>query len=247
MHEEALARIAHLVDFHRRLGLLVGEPGTGKSIVLGVAAEDLARGGCQVATVDATGLSTREFFSEILRGLRIPSGCGDDALRLWQRIADRIYENRMQQIATVLLVDDAGQARPDVLTQVQRLARLDRDPRSRWTIILAAVPGQLMTWSDTLIDMVDLRIDLTTWDYADTVGFIHSALIDAGRDSPMFTDDGLSALHELAGGIPRQLARIADAALVAGATARSRVVDSNVVRDAYEESSWALADRVEEI
>jgi len=244
-HDEALARISHLVDSRRRLGVLLGEPSTGKSTVLGIAAHELARKGCQVVTVDAMGLGTREFFSEILNGLRIPSYGGDDSLRLWQRITDRLYENRLQQIATVLLVDDAGQARPDVVTQIQRLVRMDHNPRTRWTIILAAVPGQLMSWSDVLLEMIDLRIDLAPWDYADTEGYIHSALIDAGRDMPMFTEDGLRTLHELGGGIPRQLARIAEAALVTGAVAGSRVLEATIVRAAYDDSCWAVADRAE--
>ncbi len=42
-HNEALARIEYLVDGRRRLGVLLGESGVGKSLVLRVAAAQLAQ------------------------------------------------------------------------------------------------------------------------------------------------------------------------------------------------------------
>ena len=81
-------------------------------------------------------------------------------VHLWRLIADRIAENRLQQTNTVLLVDDAGQAGPDVMTQFVRLARLDPTPAARWTIVLAAEPQQAARWNETLRELVDLRIDL---------------------------------------------------------------------------------------
>ena len=43
-HEEALARLSFLVGQHRRLGLLVGPSGSGKSLLLEVFAQQLRRG-----------------------------------------------------------------------------------------------------------------------------------------------------------------------------------------------------------
>jgi len=48
-HEEALARIEFLADQGRRMGVLIGEAGTGKSLTLRVAATSLARSGAQAA------------------------------------------------------------------------------------------------------------------------------------------------------------------------------------------------------
>ena len=51
-HDEALARLEYLVDAHRRLGVLLGESGVGKSLLLRVAAERMRRKGVAVAVVD---------------------------------------------------------------------------------------------------------------------------------------------------------------------------------------------------
>ena len=48
-HEEALARLHFLVEQNRRLGVLLGEPGSGKSLLLEVFAAEGRRDGRAVA------------------------------------------------------------------------------------------------------------------------------------------------------------------------------------------------------
>src|SRR4051812_36324078 len=47
-HNEALARIEHLVEGRRRAGVLLGQSGVGKSLLLKVAARELSRKGAAV-------------------------------------------------------------------------------------------------------------------------------------------------------------------------------------------------------
>ena len=141
--------------------------------------------------------TTREVLWQIACGLGTAPREDADVSWLWRQIADRVVENRMQQVATVLLVDDAGQAGPDLMTQFARLARLDPSPSARWTIVLAAEPAQAARWNETLRNLVDLRIELGTWTAEDTIGYVQTALVEAGRMEPLFDDDALRALHEL--------------------------------------------------
>jgi type II secretory pathway predicted ATPase ExeA len=237
-HEEALARIEYLVDARRRLGLLAGGSGYGKSMLLSVAASRLARRGNAVVTVDATGLSTREFLWQLAAGLRASPLNDADSPRLWRQIADRLTENRLQEVGTVLFLDEVGLAGPDVLTQFARLARLDASPAARWTLILAAESQHISRWNETLRELVDLRIDVEPWEQGETVGFLQTALVEAGSTGPLFDDLALITLHELSGGVPRRVARLADYALLAGAEANSDHVTADLVRAAYEEIAW---------
>jgi type II secretory pathway predicted ATPase ExeA len=237
-HDEALARLEYLVDTRRRLGVLLGEPGVGKSLSLQVAGQRLARKGTAVVTVDAMGLGTRDLYWQLAAGLGAAPNADADAVRLWQLAADRVVENRLQQVNSVLLVDEAGQAGPDVLTQLTRLARLDPSPAARWTIVLAAEPRQAARWSESLRDLVDLRIDLGPWTEEDTIGYVQTALVDAGRFDPVFDENALRELHGLAGGVPRRVARLAEFALLAGAAAALDSIDAATVHAAFEELRW---------
>jgi general secretion pathway protein A len=240
-HNEALARIEYLVDARRRLGVLLGEPGVGKSLLLRVAARHLTRDGRDVVQVELVGVTARELLWQVAAGLGAAPGSDADVLRLWRLIADRVRENRLQQVPTLLLLDDAGQAGPDVLTQLVRLARLDPTQAGQWTLLLVAEPGQARRWSETLREHIDLRIDLGPWEEADTMGYVQTALVDAGCMEPLFEREALSQLHELSGGVPRRVARLADFALLAGAATGERTIDASLIRAAHEETNWALA------
>jgi general secretion pathway protein A len=240
-HNEALARIEYLVDGRRRLGALLGDSGVGKSLVLRVAAAQLARKGRAVVLVDALGSSTREFLWQVACGLGTTPREEADAPWLWRQVTDRVAENRVRDIDTVLLVDDAGQAGPDLVTQFLRLARLDVTPAARWTIVLAAEPEQAVRWNDGLRNLFDLRIDVLPWTADDTIGYVQTALVEAGRLEPLFEDGALEALHELACGVPRQVTRLADYALLAGAAAAVETIDAGIIEAASEEIAWPRA------
>ena len=77
-HDEALARLQFLVENQRRLGLLLGMPGSGKTLLLEVFSRQLKAAGHQVALVNLLSLGTREFLWELATQLhRNPSPTGD--------------------------------------------------------------------------------------------------------------------------------------------------------------------------
>ena len=107
--------------------------------------------------------------------------------------------------------------------------------------MLAAEPSQATQWNEALRELVDLRIDLLPWGPADSVGFVQTALVEAGRFEPLFDDEALALLHELSGGVPRRLIRLADFSLLAGAAADSQMIGRDVVAAAHEELAWPVA------
>jgi type II secretory pathway predicted ATPase ExeA len=237
-HHEALARTEYLVDGRRRLGVLVGEAGVGKSLLLQAAARQLGRQGRAVALVDALAVTARELLWQTAAGLGAAPREDAELAQLWRQVADRVVENRLQRLHTVLLVDDAGQAGPDVLAQFVRLARLDPTPSARWTMVLAAEPAQAARWNEMLRNRIDLRIELPAWAPEDTIGYVQTALVEAGRVEPLFEDEALAALHELTRGLPRNVARLADFALLAGAAAGLETIDTPTIEAANDEIAW---------
>jgi general secretion pathway protein A len=92
--------------------------------------------------------------------------------------------------------------------------------------------------------LFDLRIDVLPWTIEDTIGYLQTALVEAGRLEPLFDDGALEALHELAVGVPRQVTKLADYALLAGAAAGVETIDAGIVEAASEEIAWPTAAAV---
>ena len=64
-YDEASNRIEYLVDARRRLGVVLGESGVGKSLVLRAAARRMQRKGCVVVTTSLVGTSVRELLWQV--------------------------------------------------------------------------------------------------------------------------------------------------------------------------------------
>src|SRR5688572_23173515 len=137
-HDEALARLHFLVDEQRRLGLLLGAAGSGKSLVLEVLAHELGREGKELVRINLLALSEHEFLWQLAEGLGRFHCRGESAHGLWRGIGDTLTERRCQQLSTVVMLDDADEAPVEVLEHVVRLAQHDATGRSGLTIVLTA-------------------------------------------------------------------------------------------------------------
>ncbi len=181
------------------------------------------------------GLSTREFYWQIASQLAAAVRVEDDQLRLFRQLSDRIVVNRLQDVPTVVLVDDAHQAGPDLLAQLVRLTQLDAVSPNPLTMVLAVREAQAARLGEQLLELIDLRIDLEPWDELDTIGYLQLALVDAGCQQPLFDDESLSEIHRLTAGIPRRVNRLAEHALLVGAGAgdAGEIIDTATIRAAH--------------
>jgi len=235
VHEEALARLQFLVENRRRVGLLMGIAGSGKSMLLEVLAEQFRRKGQPAAKIDLIGLEPAEMLAMLAARIELNVDPSASMGTLWRAVTDRLTEYRYRQLNTVILLDDADRASQPVLDQITRLARYDQSPESRLTLILTGQRQRIGRLGDTLLDLAELRIEVEPWEPRETAEFLKTSLARAGRESPLFDDPAVALLHELTHGIPRRVSQLADLSLVAGAGAELDTIDAEVVESVYRE------------
>lgn len=236
-HDEALARMHFLVDSRRRLGVLQGGTGTGKSMMLEVFAEQLRRSGADVVVIDLLGAGAHELVWTLADQLHANPSFDEPTFRLWRMVLDRLVENRYQHIPTVFLLDNADEVGSDVLEHVARLSLIDTSPEARLTIVLTANSHRVESLGTRLLELTELRIELESWEEEDTVGYIEWALRNAGREQPVMDVDALARLHQLSGGVPRRVLQLTDLALLAAAGQNLDAVDVTTVEAVYQELS----------
>ena len=235
IHDEALARLQFLVQQQRRLGLLVGPSGSGKSLLLEVFAEQLCGNARPVAKLSLLGVEPAEMLWLVATGWGLSLDPTARPAVLWRAIADRLVEYRYQQLEAVVLLDDADQVDPETLRHVTRFARSDLSPQTRLTVVLAGRNERMAGLDERLLDLAELRIDVEPWAPADTGDFVSTSLAKAGRRSPVFDEPAVTRLHELSKGVPRRVSQLADLALLAGAGQELEHIDAEVVDDVYRE------------
>ena len=233
-HEEALARLHFLVQQQRRLGLLLGRSGSGKSLLLEVLALQL-RGSGPVAKLSLLGVEPAEMLWSIASEWGLCLDPTPSLPVLWRAVTDRLVEYRYQQLRAVVLLDDVDQADARTLQHVTRLACFDFSPGTRLSIVLAGRKEGMLKLGDRLLDLAELRIDLEPWEPVDTESCVTTLLAQAGRQSPVFAEPAVARLHALSHGIPRRVSQLADLALVAGAGQELQQIDADVVEGVYQE------------
>lgn len=213
-HDEALARMAFLVEQGRRIGTLSGPAGAGKSYVLGLFARQMQRRGARAALLSVSGVPAAGIAWELADRLGVSGEGGADDPRLWRRLREHLQENTSQRIYTLVLFDDADCEDSACEATLQRLAQLDTARRSDFTLIAAvgACNGPLGDW---LADATDLWVPLQPLDFEETAGYVAHRWNHAGGHQHPFHDAALRRLHQLCGGIPRRINQLCDLALVA--------------------------------
>jgi type II secretory pathway predicted ATPase ExeA len=233
--DEALARLHFLVEERRTLGLLLGEAGSGKSLLLEVFAKELGIVNREHALVNLMGTSRTELLWSLAGQLGVESSRARGEFALYRALGDHILANRYQQIATVLLLDDADEAQGEVLEEVIRLAQLNQTHDARLTVVLTAQSERLHRLGARILELAELRVDLEGWDLDDTTGFVKQSLAEAGRSTPIFSEGALRRLHELTGGVPRRIKQLADLALLGGAGSNLAQIESELIEAVYQE------------
>jgi type II secretory pathway predicted ATPase ExeA len=234
-HEEALARLSFLIENHRRLGLVTGAAGSGKTLLLKVFGREQREAGCQVAYVNLLSLSPSEFLWELATQLHRNPSDRETPFQLWRRIVDRLTENRYQQVPTAILLDDVDEAQEDVLSHVIRLVCHNASSEGLVTTVLAVDPRAVQRLGRRLLELSELRIELESWERDDTLHFLQDSLAKAGSQAAVFDHEAAARLHELAHGVPRQVSYLAELALLAGAGRQLPTIDAATVESVYEE------------
>jgi type II secretory pathway predicted ATPase ExeA len=234
-HEEALARLHFVVESQRRLGMLFGSPGSGKSFMLHVLARQLRRASTQAVAFSLQGLSPHEMLWALASRCGLHPDAATSCFELWRRVDDQLLANCRQEIATVVLLDDADSARRETLEQVVRLVRGEPSCPNRLTVVLAGRLQRMASLGPQLLELAELRIDLAAWEFPDTENYVRSGLQRAGRKDPAFSTEALLRLHELSAGAVGRVALLADLALLAAAGGRLPVIDAHTVEAVYEE------------
>lgn len=235
-HQELLARL-HYLAATRGLGVVTGETGAGKSTTVRAWVPTLDPARHRVIYLVAPS-SPRALYRAICSHLGMePAWLAPDLAR---QACDALAALAAKGTTPILVVDEAQEVSPAVLTALRFLTQAEMDSTSPLALILVGHPSlrqrlKLNTY-EAFAQRVALRCHLTGLTATETADYIRHHLRVAGRDQALFTDAAVDLLFHHCRGIPRVLNTLATQSLLGAFQARQNLVDEHVVQKAVQEA-----------
>jgi len=236
-HQEAIARIAYLVDA-AALGLITGEVGSGKTTALRAASATLDASRHTVIYLPNPAIGARGIYAEIIARLGgTPRFHKSALIPQAQDLLHREREERKKRV--LLIIDEAHLLSAEQLEELRLLSNSEMDSVMPFAGILVGQPQlrrRLRHGSFAALDQrIALRYELTGMTRAETDDYLAHHLRLAGREDRLFSDDAVELLHDRSRGIPRALNNLATQALVATFIAHKSIVDTSAAHAAVTE------------
>jgi type II secretory pathway predicted ATPase ExeA len=232
--EEAVARLMFLVEERRRCGLLLGPAGTGKTLILHVLLAETRRLPCETVLVDLIGRTGRELLWETTATLGLAPRAEESPRILWRMLEDHIAGKSYVHARTVLCFDHVDRAEADSVLALERLAHI-ASAQSGLTLILTARNNRVSRQTQALPALADLHVELTPLDRDQTEQYVETLLNRAGATRMVFDPAAYDRVFAETRGVPREINRLCDLALVAGMANDVSWITESIVAAAAEQ------------
>lgn len=236
-HQEALAGLEETITRRRGLAVLTGEPGCGKSFLVGVLEARLGAS-AQLAKVSRPPDSPRQLLRATARALGIDARNDDDRLALSQQL-EAVLETSLRRGRVVAVVFDEAQDLPDdALEEIRLLWNMETQGQRLLQIVLAG-QGQLRDrlrqdrW-EALRQRVAIACHLGSFNRPDTFRYvIHRCRIAAEAECQMrFTQHALESIYHYSRGLPRKINQLCENVLILAAARGTLRIHGSLVDEA---------------
>lgn len=231
-HDQALKRLLYAVKTRKGGAMLIGEIGSGKTLISrALILKLMPEGIWEFGVITQSQLGPVEFLREILYQLRI-----DNSLKaktaLLHALHNQLIENHKGGKHTVLIVDEAQAITDkDTLDQLRLLTNFQLKKGFLITLILMGQPELEVRIRNipALADRISIKYRLRGLSPSQTEQYVAHRLLIAGSKNNIFTKEAINALYQYSKGIPRKLNRLCDLTLVVAFNKGLKSINQEIV------------------
>ena len=215
----------------RQHAMLVGEPGVGKTCTLRALRHRLPEAGFRLTYCHNATLGRRDFYRQLCLALGLSPKA--TAAGVFYAVSEHVETLGRERVHPVFLLDEAHLLHQDVLDHLHVLANYQWDQKPLLSLILVGLPDlrdrMVVRKNRSLWSRIHCRAHVPDPTVEDTAEYLAYRLDRAGRSEQTFSSEALSVLHEASRGLPRELDRLATAALKNAARHKLTIVDHELV------------------
>jgi type II secretory pathway predicted ATPase ExeA len=232
--DKQLETLAHLkvgIDEGKGALLLLGDEGSGKSVLLGCLLAILA-GEVAIAILREARISADRFFNFLAAEFKIDktiSTKGDFLLHFRTFLLEAHSVGRK----VLLVVEDAQNQDDEILEQIRLYSNMEEKGEKLLSVLLVGnseLNEKLMEHRHrALLQRLAVRRHVDPLSEKETGAYIQHRMMVGGAFLEIFTREAVQAIHTFSGGIPKMIDLICDHALMSGYFEKRRTIDGKLV------------------
>lgn len=231
---EALSTLQYGLFSAKSLTVLIGEAGTGKTMLLQAALESERCRHVQAVYLNNPTLHPDDLPRLLAARLNLGADAGESKAVFLDRLEQHLRRQHAMGTTTALVVDEAQALRPELLEEIRLLGNVEGPAVKLLPLVLAGQPELGERLEDPALRQVKqriaLRCRLEPFTANDAAAYIASRIRTAGGEpARLFSREAVTRIGRFSRGIPRIINVICDNALLSGMALGGRVVDHAIV------------------
>jgi len=238
-HNEALARLLYAVNGNKGIALITGEVGCGKTLLSRVFIQQLDDAKYDIGLMTNPKLEPMDFLIDVLRNFGLHPSADQTKSSLLNLLNEKLLDNYRNDVTTVLIIDESQLISKEVFEEIRLLLNFQLNNRFLMTIILLGQPelNLIIKEMAQLDQRIAIRYHLNPFNLRETAEYISFRLTKAGSKTGTINDGALREIYSYSRGIPRLINNICDMALMGGFIAKAKAFDSDIVKNALQDTS----------
>jgi type II secretory pathway predicted ATPase ExeA len=235
--EDARHRLGRAIERGDGPGLVIGGPGTGKSLLLQVLASQYHERFDVVLPACARLCTRRALLQAILFELGLPYRVRDEGdLRL--SLLDHLLSREECPTGLLLLVDEAQTLSINLLDELRVLTNLVRGGLPRVRLVLAGSSALEESFAHPDLESFSQRLAarcyLGPFGREETTQFVRAQIAaSSGAPDELFSQDAWEAIFDATDGVPRLVNQLCDRALLEASEAKRSRIDCSIIQAAW--------------
>jgi general secretion pathway protein A len=205
-YRDALTTLLNGIQNRRGFLALIGEAGTGKSLLLECALQQLDARSIEIGFLFNSKITPEQFFDLLAHDFALECARSTKSAILIA-LNDHLLARTQRGLTTALIVDNAQKLRPDVLEEIEMLGNLENRQGPLLQVVFAAQPNfeQQLEKSELrgLRQRILSRVRLQPLGAQELATYVAWRLAKVGLDQRVFPPEVLSQVHARTGGVPR--------------------------------------------
>ena len=235
-HRDMLNTLVYGIDSKCSIIVIIGEVGTGKTIMLNALRDRLDKN-TKVIFIFNTEITFKQMLILALCQLKlIPSQKGVSTAEALQLLSEFAKNQSLKGGNLLFIVDEAQNLKKSALENLRLLSNIEIQGIKLIQLLLSGQPkldyNLRKPELQNLVQRISMKRYFTNLSEKDTYGYIaHRLKMSGYKGQPIFEKKSLKLIWEYTEGIPRKINILCNNALMLGYAIEKKIIEKNIIRE----------------